>query len=108
MQLNSKIPMIAKQKNMTIDDLAAMMNREFERFQKKMEDGFDGVRTDLKADFKKEIDRLDQRLGKLEFKLDELKDMITYIQDVDILNLQKRVKELEQELKIIKKRIALR
>ena len=85
---------------MTIDDLAAMMNREFERTRKEMRDSFQEVRVD--------ISHLDQRLAKLEFKVDELKDMITYIQDVDILNLQKRVKELEQELKVIKKRIALK
>ncbi|MEK7645500.1 MAG: hypothetical protein AAB374_00050 [Patescibacteria group bacterium] len=39
----------------------------------------------------------------LEFKVDELRDVLTHFEDVDILNLQKRVKELEQELKQFKK-----
>lgn len=59
--------------------------------------------NDLRADFKKEISRLDQRLAGLEFKVDELRDVLTHFEDVDILNLQKRVKELEQELKQFKK-----
>ena len=63
----------------------------------------DDLRAELKADFKKEIDRLDQRLSKLEFKVDELHDMIIHLEEVDILDLQKRVKELEQELKHFKK-----
>lgn len=92
---------------MSIDDLAAMMSREFERTRAELKAEFKSdihnSEVGLKGYFKTEIDRLDQRLAKLEFKLDELRDMLNHLEEVDILNLQKRVKELEQQLKQFKK-----
>lgn len=84
---------------MTIDDLAAMMSREFER-----------TRAEFKSELKSEInrldlgiDRLDKRMARFEYQLDELKDILRHLEDVDIANIQKRVVYLEQELKNLKK-----
>ncbi len=77
---------------MTIDDLVAMMNREFER-----------TRSEIKVEFKTEIDRLDRRMARFEYQLEEVKDMIKHLEEVDILIIQKRVTYLEQELRRLKK-----
>ena len=76
----------------TLDDLAAMVSGGFDNIEKRMvtKDEFNDFRFDVK-----------KRLGKLEFQVDEVHDILKRFEENDILNLQKRVQILEKVVRAL-------
>ena len=78
-----------KNKKTTIEDLAGMVARGFEKSDKR----FDTLEDELKD--------MNKRLGKVEFQVDEAYDILKRFEENDILNLQKRVKILEKAVRAL-------
>jgi predicted nucleic acid-binding Zn-ribbon protein len=78
-----------KNEKMTLEKLAGMVARGFARTDKR----FDSLDTEL-HDVK-------SRLGKVEFQVDEVHDILKRFEENDILNLQKRVQILEKAVRAL-------
>ncbi len=77
----------------TLDDLANMVARGFENAATK------GDLKDLEVKLGNRIDGIDKRLGKVEYQVDEVYDILKRFEENDILNLQKRVQVLEKAVR---------
>ena len=82
-----------KPKRMTLDRLAQLVARGFENAPTKTEmtDGFQQVNN--------RIHNVEQKVDKLDFKMDEVHDMLKRFEEHDIVNLQKRVQILEKAVR---------
>ncbi|OGN09571.1 MAG: hypothetical protein A3J46_02315 [Candidatus Yanofskybacteria bacterium RIFCSPHIGHO2_02_FULL_41_11] len=78
-----------KNGKMTLDKLAGMVARGFVRTDKR----FDNIDIEL-HDVK-------NRLGKVEFQVNEVHDILERFEENDILNLQKRVQILEKAVRAL-------
>jgi len=87
-------------KGITLDKLANMVARGFENTVTK--DEFNSQISGLKIDIK----AIDNRLGKVEYQMDEVYDILKRFEENDILNLQKRVQTLEKVVKSLAIQIA--
>ena len=83
----------------TLNDLAHMVASGFESVEEKM-----ATKEDLK-EVKVKLVEHDMRFGKLEFKIDEMHDILNRFEEGDILDLQKRIKILERTVKAIAKQL---
>lgn len=82
-------------KPMTLDRLARMVA-----------DGLDEVKEDIKGlATKADISGIGQRMGKVEFKIDEMHEILTRFEEGDIMDLQKRIKILERAVKAMSKQL---
>ena len=78
-------------KGITLDELANMVARGFEGVDKK----FESVAT------KEDVRTIEKRLGRVEFQVDEIYDILKHFEENDILNLQKRVQILEKAVRAL-------
>ena len=78
-----------KNKKLTIEDLAGMVARGFDKSDKR----FDSLEYELKD--------MNKRLGKVEYQVDEAYDILKRFEENDILNLQKRVQILEKAVRAL-------
>ena len=78
-----------KNKKLTIEDLAGMVARGFDKSDKK----FDSLEYVLKD--------MNKRLGNVEYQVDEAYDILKRFEENDILNLQKRVQILEKAVRAL-------
>jgi polyhydroxyalkanoate synthesis regulator phasin len=76
---------------MTLDRLARMVASGFDEMGKRM----DTLAT------KAELAAVDRRVGKVEFRVDEIHDILKRFEEQDILNLQRRVHILEKAVKAL-------
>jgi len=77
----------------TLDELANMVARGFENTATRQE--LKELRSDMNARFS----AVDKRLGKLDYQVDEVHDILKRFEENDILNLQKRVQILEKAVR---------
>lgn len=80
-------------KKMTLDKLAVMVARGFEKT---------ATKEDIK-DVNQRINKVDKRLGKVEYQVEEAHDILKRFEENDILNLQKRVQILEKAVRAMSK-----
>lgn len=73
-----------KKGKMTLDKLAGMVARGFE-----------------KTATKEDISHLEERIGKVEYRVDEVYDILKRFEENDILNLQRRVQVLEKAVRAL-------
>jgi len=78
-----------KNVKITLEKLAGMVAR-----------GFDRTTADL-FEVKNKLSEHDKRFNKLEFHIDEVKDILEHFEENDILNLQKRVQALEKAVRAL-------
>ena len=86
---------IKKISGTTLDDLANMVARGFENSVSK-----DEFHSSLGKIETKLLEH-DKRFNKLEYQIDEVKDIVERLEEGDILNLQKRVQILEKSVKTL-------
>lgn len=85
-----------KNNKVTLEDLANMVAKGFDGVDKR----FDGV--DKRFDrIEHDLTDVKQRLGKVEFQVDEVYDILKRFEEHDILNLQKRVHVLEKAVRAL-------
>ena len=101
----------------TLDDLAGMMLEESKRVDDRFDDlanmvakGFENTVTkgemkELRQDVNKRFHSIDQRLGKVEYHVDEVHDILKRFEENDILNIQKRVQILEKVVRSLANQI---
>lgn len=82
-------------KGTTLDDLANMVARGFEGVDKR----FDNIENRMAT--KIDLVKVEQRLGKLDYQVDEVYDILKRFEENDILNLQKRVQILEKAVRAL-------
>ncbi|MBA3551074.1 hypothetical protein H0W32_02610 [Patescibacteria group bacterium] len=85
-----------KQRMITIDMLAGMMNRSFEHFEKKMDEGFALLRGEMTTGFI----NVEDRLNKVENRLDKIESKVDS-------NNENRLSHLEDDVRIIKTKLEL-
>lgn len=88
-----------KTQGTTLDDLANMVARGFES---------SATKDDLKESELRlagRIDVVEKRLGKVEYQVDEVHDILKRFEESDILNLQKRVHVLEKAVRSLASQI---
>lgn len=78
----------------TIDGLANMVAGGFER-----------VTNDIN-ELKSDVGELKSKVSKIDYRLDEVYDIVARLEEGDILDLQKRTKILEQKVKVLDKQLA--
>lgn len=76
-------------KNITLEDLANMVAKGFDNTANKQEF----------SDVKLEIKDMNRRLGKVEYQVDEVYDILKRFEENDIMSLQKRVQILEKAVR---------
>ncbi len=79
-------------KGVTLDDLANMVARGFES-------------TATKDDLKELGRGLEQKIAKIDSRVDDIYEILTRFEEGDILDLQNRIKILERAVKAIGKRL---
>ena len=89
-------------KNITIGDL----DNRFDELSTMIAKGFENTVnkqdfSDFKLDVNNRLGAVDKRLGKLEFQVDEVHDILKRFEENDILNLQKRVQILEKAVRAL-------
>lgn len=89
-----------KNKKVTLEDLAGMVANGFESVDKR----FDEI--EIKIATKEELSKLEQKVSKIDFRLDEVYDILQRFEENDILNLQKRVQILEKAVRTIAKQMS--
>ena len=82
----------SKNGKMTLDKLASMVAR-----------GFDKLAT--KTEMNSRFDSVERRLAKVEYQTDEMHDILKRFEENDILNLQKRVQILEKAVRVLSKQV---
>ena len=82
-----------KKNNVTLNDLANMVARGFENTVTK--DEFNAEMGEVKS----RLNNVEQRLGKLDYRVDEIYEILARFEEGDILDLQKRIKILERTVK---------
>ncbi|MDP3792263.1 MAG: hypothetical protein Q8Q89_00895 [bacterium] len=75
----------------TLNDLANMVAKGFENTVNKQE--FNDLRLEVKD--------MNKRLGRVEYQVDEVYDILKRFEENDILNLQKRVQILEKAVRAL-------
>jgi len=85
--------------DVTLNDLAKMVARGFENVPTKQEvnNRFDIIDSKFSV--------VDNRLGKLEYKVDEIFEILQRFEEGDILDLQQRIKILERTVKAMSKKL---
>jgi polyhydroxyalkanoate synthesis regulator phasin len=73
-----------KSKPMTLDRLAGMVTR-----------GFENSAT------KDDLNRLEKKVDRIDYQVDELHDVLKRFEETDILNLQRRVQVLEKAVRAL-------
>lgn len=81
--------------NTTLDDLASMVAKGFETVDKRFDD------VEHKMATKDELNELKQKIIRIDYRVEELHDIIVNREEGEILNLQKRVKILEGTVKTL-------
>jgi hypothetical protein len=81
-------------KKMTLDKLARMTL-----------DGLNEVKTELRSEIKSGFSSLESKIGRLDCRVEEIHDIVTTSQEGDIMDLQKRTKILERDVKALSKQI---
>lgn len=100
--------MVNNKKEMTLDELASMVAKGFEGVDKKFE-GVDKKIGDIeermitKDEFNFRFNALEKKFDKLDYQVDEVYDILKRFEEGDILNLQKRVQNLERAVKVLTK-----
>ena len=89
-----------KNGKMTLEKLAVMVARGFEGTDKKFE-GIDKRLDRVEA----KLSEHDRRFSKLEYQIDEVKEIVERFEKSDILNLQKRVQILERAVRVLSKQV---
>ncbi len=79
-------------KKITLESLARMVAEGFEKTATKEE-------TNLR------FNSIEQRLGKLDYRVDEIREILERFEEGDILDLQKRIKILERTVKAMAKHL---
>jgi len=82
-----------KNGKMTLEKLAVMVARGFEGTDKRLD------RVEAK------LSEHDRRFSKLEYQIDEVKEIVERFEKSDILNLQKRVQILERAVRVLSKQV---
>ena len=87
----------------TLEELTGRVARGFEGVEQRM-----ATKDDL-AEFKAEtytrLNEVDRKLQKIDYRVDELHDILARFEEGDILDLQKRVKLLERIVRAMSKRL---
>ena len=83
----------SKTNGVTLDNLANMVARGFESNGKR----FDHIENRMAT--KIDIVKIEQRLGQIEYHVDEAHDILKRFEENDILNLQRRVQILEKAVR---------
>lgn len=81
-------------KNVTIDELAGMMNRSFDNLEKKI----DAVKDELHNEVLPRLDKVENRLDRVENRLDTIDEKLDRIEDVMIRDDRKRIERLEDKM----------
>lgn len=82
-------------KEITLDVLANMVAKGFESSDQKLN------HIENKMATKIDLIKVEQRLGNLEYQVDEVHDILKRFEENDILNLQKRVQILEKAVRAL-------
>ncbi len=77
-----------QRKTTTLDDLANMVAKGFEGSDRRLDHIESRMATKI------DLIKVEQRLGKIEYQVDEVYDILKRFEENDILNLQKRVQVL--------------
>ena len=80
-----------KNRKMTLDRLAVMVAKGFEK-------------TATKEEMDRRFGSVEQRLGKVEYRVDEIYEIVVD-REKDVLDLQVRVNKLEDNVKILNKQV---
>ena len=92
---------------MILDNLATMVANGFEAVDKRLDANTKEV-SDIKhtlSEMKFKLTDLGAKFSKLEFKVDDVYEILSQFEEGDILDLQKRVKVLEKTVKTINKHL---
>lgn len=97
-------------KQITMNDLAGMVARGFSNVEGKMTTVEEKMATkgqliSLKEDMDNQFVAVNQRLTKVEDRLDEMHEILARFEEGDILDLQNRIKILERTVKAMSKRL---
>ena len=82
-----------KLKGATLDNLANMVAKGFEGVDKRLDHVENRMATKI------DLIKVEQRLGQIEYHVDEAHDILKRFEENDILNLQKRVQILEKAVR---------
>lgn len=85
---------------MILEDLAIMVAKGFESVDKR----FGGIESRMAT--KEDIHELKQKVSRIDFRVDEMHDILMHFEENDLLNLQRRVKTLERIIKAMAKKIS--
>lgn len=88
-----------KNEKMTLDKLAVMVARGFEKTASK--EDLKEVETRMRS----KLEEHDTRFGKLEYRIDEIHEILNRFEEGDIMDLQKRIKILERAVKAMSKQL---
>ena len=83
-----------KNNSATLDDLANMVAKGFEAVDKR----FDDMSSDLSI-VKTDVKKLNDKVDRLDIRVEELHDIVVNIHGAEILDLQKRVKRIEHTIR---------
>ena len=95
--------MVKKNNNgVTLDGLANMVAKGFDDIEKRMvtKDEFHSLEDEFYS-LKDEFHSLNKKFDKLDYQVDEVYDILKRFEENDILNLQKRVQNLERAVKAL-------
>ena len=84
-----------KNKKVTLEGLARMVAEGFDEINGKMA---------TKEEMNSRFDSVEQRLGKVEYRVDEIYEIVVD-REKDVLDLQVRVNKLEDNVKILNKQL---
>lgn len=90
-----------KTSKITIDGLANMVAGGFER----VTNDFNELKSDV-GGLKSDVGELKSKVSKIDYRLDEVYDIVARLEEGDILDLQKRTKILERTVKVLGKQLA--
>lgn len=90
--------------NTTLNDLAGMVAKGFEAVNKRFDDVERKMATKNELnEVKDELNEVRQKVLRIDYRVEELHDIIVNREEGEILNLQKRVKILEGTVKTLVK-----
>lgn len=90
--------------NTTLDDLAGMVAKGFEAVDKRFDDVERKMATKNELnEVKDELNEVKQKVLRIDYRVEELHDIIVNREEGEILNLQKRVRILEGTVKTLVK-----
>lgn len=86
---------------MTLDRIARMVADGIEEVKTVVKEDIGGLRVEMKG-LRVEMN---SKFSKLEYQIDEIKEIVERFEKSDILNLQKRVQMLERAVKVLSKQV---